>query len=107
MPVVTHSGPAAAEEYGDHLGIYVTEVTWWPARPMWFLLWSGVFNRYPGLRFGVTEGGCWWLPQLLWFWTRLSSARKGREARRRPVHGLAGDAAERVRRSQLLHRPRT
>ena len=79
MPVVTHSGAAARAEYGDHLGIYVTEVTWWPARPMWFLLWSGVFERFPRLRFGVTEGGCWWLPQLLWSWDRLFLGQKGAE----------------------------
>lgn len=79
MPVVTHSGPAARDEYGDHLGIYVTEVTWWPARPLWFMLWSGVFERFPGLRFGVTEAGCWWLPALLWFWDRLYLGQKGAE----------------------------
>jgi predicted TIM-barrel fold metal-dependent hydrolase len=79
MPVATHSGAAARAEYGDHLGIYVTEVTWWPARPLWFLLWSGVFERFPGLRFGVTEGGCWWLPQLLWSWDRLFLGQKGAE----------------------------
>ena len=45
--------------------------TWWPARPLWFLLWSGVFERHPGLRFGVAESGCWWLPNLLWFMDRL------------------------------------
>jgi predicted TIM-barrel fold metal-dependent hydrolase len=77
MPVVTHSGSASRDEYGDHLGIYVTEVTWWPARPMWFLLWSGVFKRFPGLRFGVTEGGCWWLPGLLWSWDRLCLGSRG------------------------------
>ena len=79
MPIVTHSGAASRSEYGDHLGIYVTEVTWWPARPLWFLLWSGVFERYPGLKFGVTEGGCWWLPQLLWSWDRLFMGQKGAE----------------------------
>lgn len=79
MPVVTHSGPAPRHEYGDHLGIYVTEVTWWPARPMWFMLWSGVFERFPGLRFGVAEAGCWWLPGLLWFWDRLYLGQKGAE----------------------------
>ena len=46
---------------------------------MWFLLWSGVFERFPGLRFGVTEGGCWWLPQLLWSWDRLFMGQKGAE----------------------------
>jgi predicted TIM-barrel fold metal-dependent hydrolase len=79
MPIVTHSGSAPREEYGDHLGIYVSEVTWWPARPMWFMLWSGVFERYPRLKFCATEGGCWWLPQLLWFWDRLWMGQKGSE----------------------------
>ena len=85
MPVVTHSGAASRDEYGDNLGIYVTEVTWWPARPLWFLLWSGVFERFPGLRFGVTEGGCWWLPQLLWSWDRLFMGQKGAEKLGRDV----------------------
>jgi predicted TIM-barrel fold metal-dependent hydrolase len=79
MPVMTHSGPTPRDEFGDHLGIYVTEVTWWPARPMWFLLWSGVFERFPGLRFGVTEAGAWWMPGLLWFWDRLYMGQKGSE----------------------------
>ena len=68
----THSRRRAdSDEYGDHLGIYVTEVAWWPARPIWFLIWSGVFERFPGLKFGVTEAGCWWAPNLLWFMDRL------------------------------------
>ena len=79
MPVVTHSGPADKEAYGDHLGIYVSEVVWWPARPLWFLLWSGVFERFPRLRFGITEAGCWWLPGNLWFWDRLYMGQKGAE----------------------------
>ena len=88
MPVVTHSGASSRAEYGDHLGIYVTEVTWWPARPMWFLLWSGVFERFPGLRFGVTEGGCWWLPQLLWSWDRLFMGQKSQKSWCRPFRSL-------------------
>jgi hypothetical protein len=79
MPVATHSGPADRDSYGDHLGIYVTEVVWWPARPLWFMLFSGVFERFPGLRFGVTEAGCWWVPGLLWFWDRLYLGQKGSE----------------------------
>lgn len=79
MPVVTHSGPAPREEFGDHLGIYVSEVVWWPARPLWHLLWSGVFERFPGMRFGVAEAGCWWLPSMMWFWDRLAMGQKGSE----------------------------
>ena len=47
MPVHVHSGPADKASYGAHVGIYVTEVRWWSTRPLWFLLWSGVFERYP------------------------------------------------------------
>lgn len=79
MPVVTHSGPADKDSYDDHLGIYVSEVVWWPARPLWFLLWSGVFERFPRLSFGVTEAGCWWVPNFLWFWDRLYLGHKGAE----------------------------
>ncbi|MBJ7426253.1 MAG: amidohydrolase family protein [Ilumatobacteraceae bacterium] len=79
MPISTHSGPASRDEYDNHLGIYVTEVVWWPARPLWFMLWSGVFERFPGLRFGVTEAGCWWLPPQIWFWDRLALGQKGTE----------------------------
>jgi predicted TIM-barrel fold metal-dependent hydrolase len=79
LPVVTHSGPADKDSYGEHLGIYVSEVVWWPARPLWFMLWSGVFERFPKLKFGVTEAGCWWVPNFLWFWDRLYLGHKGAE----------------------------
>ena len=58
LPVHIHSGPADHEQYGEHIGIYLTEVRWWAARPLWFLIWSGVFERHPKLKFGITEGGC-------------------------------------------------
>jgi predicted TIM-barrel fold metal-dependent hydrolase len=66
MPVQVHSGPADQSEYGGHLGIYVTEVRWWAARPLHFLLWSGVFERFPGLRFGIVESSAYWAADLLW-----------------------------------------
>ncbi len=37
----------------------------------------GCSTRFPGLRFGVTEGGCWWLPGLLWSWDRLCLGARG------------------------------
>jgi predicted TIM-barrel fold metal-dependent hydrolase len=66
MPVHVHSGSADKESYGPHVGIYVTEVRWWSSRPLWFLIWSGAFDRYPGLRFVVTECGAFWAADLLW-----------------------------------------
>jgi predicted TIM-barrel fold metal-dependent hydrolase len=66
LPVHTHSGPAPREQYGEHLGIYASEAVWWAARPMWFLMWSGAFERFPGLKFVVTESAAYWAPDLLW-----------------------------------------
>jgi len=63
-----HSGAAPMEDYGDHLGmmgIYISEVVWWSARPTWFLIWGGVFERHPTLRVAVTESTCIWVPELL------------------------------------------
>ncbi|WP_030264691.1 amidohydrolase family protein [Streptomyces violens] len=71
MPVLTYAGAVPRHEYGGHLGIELSEAAWWPARPLWFLLWSGAFERHPGLRFGVAGAGCWWLPNLLWHMDRL------------------------------------
>jgi predicted TIM-barrel fold metal-dependent hydrolase len=85
MPIVTHSGSAERDQYGDNLGIYITEVTWFPARPMWFMLWSGVFERFPNLKFCATEGGCWWLPGLLWSWDRVWASQMGSNKMNRGV----------------------
>jgi predicted TIM-barrel fold metal-dependent hydrolase len=66
LPVHVHSGSADKASYGPHVGLYVTEVRWWSSRPLWFLIWSGAFDRHPGLRFVVTECGAFWATDLLW-----------------------------------------
>ena len=66
MPVHVHSGAADKESYGEFVGMYVAEVRWWSTRPLWFLLWSGKFEQFPGLRFVVTECGAFWAADLLW-----------------------------------------
>jgi predicted TIM-barrel fold metal-dependent hydrolase len=64
--VHVHSGAADKSQYGAFVGIYTTEVRWWSSRPLWFLIWSGVFERFADLRFVVTECGAFWAPDLLW-----------------------------------------
>ena len=66
MPIHVHSGAAPREEFGEHVGLYVAEVRWWSTRPLWTLLWSGVFERFPRLQFVVTECGAFWANDLLW-----------------------------------------
>ena len=66
MPVHVHAGPAPREEYLNNTGIYVSEVIWWAHRPLRFMLWGGVFERHPELKFVVTESGAYWAPDMLW-----------------------------------------
>ena len=66
MPVHVHSGNADKASYGAYVGMYVTEVRWWSTRPLHFLLWAGVFERHPDLRFVATECGAFWAADLLW-----------------------------------------
>ena len=68
MVVHLHSGSAPMEDYGDQqgmMGIYITEVVWWSVRPLWFLIWGGVFERHPGLKLVITESTAIWVPEAL------------------------------------------
>lgn len=65
--VTVHSGGASKDILPGPgmVPIYATEAWWWAARPLWVLLWSGVFDRHPGLRLAITEDGAWWLPDIV------------------------------------------
>jgi predicted TIM-barrel fold metal-dependent hydrolase len=50
-------------KHGGFLGLY--EVFVFTRRPLWFLLFGGVFDRHPRLKVVVTENGAQWLPSLI------------------------------------------
>jgi predicted TIM-barrel fold metal-dependent hydrolase len=50
-------------KHGGMLGLY--EVFVFTRRPLWFLVFGGVFDRHPNLKVAVTENGVQWLPSLI------------------------------------------
>jgi predicted TIM-barrel fold metal-dependent hydrolase len=50
-------------KHGGFLGLY--EVFVFTRRPLWFMIFGGVFDRHPKLKVVVTENGVQWLPSLV------------------------------------------
>jgi predicted TIM-barrel fold metal-dependent hydrolase len=67
LVVNVHSGGASKDILPGPgmVPIYATEAWWWAARPLWVMIWAGVFDRHPRLRFALTEDGAWWLPDIV------------------------------------------
>ena len=66
LVVHTHSGEADFDSYGENVAMYVSEVPFWTHRILWQLLFSGKFDRFPGLKYAVVECGSFWVGDLLW-----------------------------------------
>ncbi len=67
MPIHTHTG-SGCPWYGDQVEapiLYALECTFWPHRPLAFLIAGGVFERFPGLRLVLTEQGSGWVVEAL------------------------------------------
>ena len=66
LVIHTHSGEADFPSYGENIAMYVSEVAFWTHRALWQLLFSGKFDKFPGLKYCVVECGSWWVGDLLW-----------------------------------------
>jgi predicted TIM-barrel fold metal-dependent hydrolase len=67
VPVNSHGG-TGLPDYGRYPAaalLFITEVQFYSQRPFVQLLVSGVFERFPKLKFVMTEMGCAWLPPML------------------------------------------
>jgi predicted TIM-barrel fold metal-dependent hydrolase len=68
MVLNIHSGAAPMKDYGEGVGMmgsYISEVAFFAARPITFMIWGGVFERFPGLKLMVTEATSVWVPEYL------------------------------------------
>jgi len=66
LPLHSHSG--WSPDYGDvecATAMFISEVAGYAQRPLAALIWSGVFERHPGLRFVFTESGVGWILERL------------------------------------------
>ena len=66
--VNSHSGGSGMPDYGPYAAsgqLWIAETTWFSRRPLTQMLLSGVFERFPGLRYVITESGCSWIPATL------------------------------------------
>lgn len=62
----THGASTRFYGYGpDSLPIALAEVDFFGRRALWFLIFSGVFERHPGLRFVLTEQRAGWVVSTL------------------------------------------
>jgi predicted TIM-barrel fold metal-dependent hydrolase len=67
IPVNVHSG-TGNPDYGTYpvsMLLYINEVLFYSQRPFVQMVLSGVFERFPRLKFVMTEAGCSWVPPLL------------------------------------------
>jgi predicted TIM-barrel fold metal-dependent hydrolase len=66
LPVTFHSGGTPWEGYGSEaMWVSKVEFMWWARRPLWQLVFGGVFERFPQLRVAFTEQGADWIPSML------------------------------------------
>ena len=66
LPVQSHSG--WSPDYGDlpsATAMFISEVDMWAQRPFTAMLWGGVFERHPGIKYMLTETGVGWVAEKL------------------------------------------
>ncbi|MET1002112.1 MAG: amidohydrolase family protein, partial [Acidimicrobiia bacterium] len=78
LPVHIHGG-SGTPNYGDYgavsMLIYATETVYFAHRPLWFLIWGGVLERFPRMKLVFTESRADWIPSTLTYLDAIYSQR--------------------------------
>jgi predicted TIM-barrel fold metal-dependent hydrolase len=79
-----HTTGTGLPDYGKYPSStlqWMIETSWYAHRPLWQILMSGTFDRFPNLKLVLTEQGCDWIPgmlrQLDMFHLQMQSGRIG------------------------------
>jgi len=82
--VLNHHGGTGSPEYGPYkvaLPIRLVETGWFSTRSYTHMILSGIFERFPRLKYIVTESGCFWVPSTLqtldMLWKRMRTGAVG------------------------------
>lgn len=67
MPVNSHSGTGLPDhgKYPFAQVLWVIETPYFAHRPLWFMIMGGIFERFPTLKFVMTESGASWVPETI------------------------------------------
>jgi predicted TIM-barrel fold metal-dependent hydrolase len=82
--VINHHGGTGSPDYGRYpasLPIRLIETGFFSTRSFSQLILAGVFERFPKLKYIITEAGCAWAPETLrrldWTWERIRGGAVG------------------------------
>jgi predicted TIM-barrel fold metal-dependent hydrolase len=82
--IVNQHGGTGSPDYGRYavsLPIRLIETSFFSTRSYSQLILAGVFERFPKLRYIITEAGCAWVPSTLqrldWTWSRIRAGSVG------------------------------
>lgn len=80
LTVNFHSGPSPGYDRTTPgwVGVYVCEFQFWMTRPLFMLVFGGVFDRFPRLKVVFTEaGGDFWFPWMMQLMDFRGAVKKG------------------------------
>jgi predicted TIM-barrel fold metal-dependent hydrolase len=73
-------GGGGSPDHGLHpasLSMFILEASFYSHRPLWLLIMSGVFDRFPKMRLVLAEAGAGWIPHALDTMDRLYAKLSG------------------------------